>query len=44
MAERDHQHMSSGHRIPVPTGIAERIFLRQSHLKVGNRRDSSRAP
>ena len=26
MAERDHEHMSSGHRIPVPTGIAEPVL------------------
>jgi hypothetical protein len=26
MAERDHQHMPSGHRIPVPTGIAEPVL------------------
>jgi hypothetical protein len=26
MAERDHQHMSSGHRIPVPAGIAEPVL------------------
>jgi hypothetical protein len=26
MTKRDHQHMSFGHRIPVPTGIAEPVL------------------
>jgi hypothetical protein len=26
MAERDYQHMSSGYRIPVPTGIAKAVL------------------
>jgi hypothetical protein len=26
MAERDYQHMSPGHRMPVPTGIAEPVL------------------
>jgi hypothetical protein len=26
MAERDYQHMASGHRIPVPTGIAKAVL------------------
>jgi hypothetical protein len=26
MAERDYKHMSSGHRIPVPAGIAKAVL------------------